>query len=134
MRFLVMSIRPVEDHRTWRYGVHRATETAVDIIALVPSHNSHLLHVARIFATRRYSQMVHRDELLRPLLDVLVLCCKSNGIQTAEMVRHDGHYDAATTNGCRGCCDRGGILLREGGPKRMPRDDSQLHLRSGHVF
>lgn len=129
-----MPIRPVEDHRTRGYGVHRATKTVVDSAALVPSHNSHPLLVARILTTGRYSQMVLRDELLRPLLDVFVLCRKSNGIQTVEMVCHDNHHDAATANGCWSSRDRGDLLLHEGGPERMPRDDSQLHLRSAYVF
>ena len=133
MRLLVVPIRPVEDHRTRGYGVHRATKTAVDIAALVSSHNSHLLHVARIRTTGRYSQMVHRDELLRPLLDVFVLCRKSNGIQTAEMVCHDNHHDAATANGRWRFRDRGDLLLREGEPEGMPRDGSQLHPRSAYV-
>lgn len=128
-----MLILPVEDHRTRRYGVHRATETIVDIAALVPSRNSHLLHMVRILATDRYSQMVLRDELLCPLLDVFVLRRKSNAIQTAEMVCHDNHIDAATANDRWGFRDRSGLLLREGGQERMPRNGCQLHLRSAHV-
>uniref|UniRef100_A0A8D8KDV4 (northern house mosquito) hypothetical protein n=1 Tax=Culex pipiens TaxID=7175 RepID=A0A8D8KDV4_CULPI len=71
---LDVAVCAVEAARAGRHRVHCAAEAAAHLPALVPPHHGADVQLVQLHRVHRVGPLVHRDELLRPLGDVLVLC------------------------------------------------------------
>lgn len=104
MWFLDLAVCTLQTTRIGRHTIHRAPQTAADLPALVPSHNRTDLHMVLIHRVHLVRTLVCRHELLRTLLNVLLLRTPRNALQaTASHI--DGHHVAAAHPDDRRMCN-----------------------------
>lgn len=98
-RFLDLAVCAVQAAWTGWYRVHCAPEAAADLPALVSPHYGADVFVVLVHRVHRLCPLVHRDELLRALCDVLVLCPACPELQASPFDRHGDHHPSADSNG-----------------------------------
>lgn len=130
-----MAVRAVQVARAGRHHVHRAPQTAADLLALVPPHHRADVRVVLVLRQLGVYSVVHRNQLLCALDDVHVLRVPGYGLPAALVRAHVHHGQPVVANVHRLFHQLYGVQLHDGGWSTVVSGaPTERHAIVVHVF